>query len=92
MASKVTGTPVESIRRKAEVARLRVAAARRRAAAITWWELSARISGVFLLGLLDLTDHVLQVGEDLFVHLDHAGLAFALGDVDEGECPVALFT
>jgi hypothetical protein len=91
-ASKVIGMPVASIRRKAEVARLRVTAARCRAAAMMWWELSARISGVFLLVLLDLTDHAVQVGEDLFVHLDHTSVAFVLEDVAEGERVVALFT
>src|SRR6476660_9427712 len=71
--SNVIGAPAFSMRRSAVTARLRVAAARRRAAAITRWELSGRDIGVVLLLVgLDFADHALQVGEDLLVHLQHA--------------------
>src|SRR6476620_4483740 len=71
--SNVIGAPAFSMRRSAVTARLRVEAARRRAAAITRWELSGRDIGVVLLLVgLDFADHALQVGEDLLVHLQHA--------------------
>jgi hypothetical protein len=53
---------------------------------MTWRELSARIGVVLLLILLvDLADHAVQVVQDLLVHLDYAGLALALRDVEERE-------
>src|SRR5215467_13252671 len=80
------------MRRRAVMARWRVCSARRRAAAMTWWVLSARIGGLVLRGVvLDLADHPVEVGEDLLVHLRDPGLAFAGGDLDEGEGSVALF-
>src|SRR6185437_9620395 len=78
------------MRRKAATARLRVAAARRRAAAMTWRELSARIGGAFLLVLLDLADHAVQVVQDLLVHLDYAVMPLVLRHVDESERSAAL--
>ena len=85
--------PALSIRRSAAVARRRVAVARRRAAATMWWELSARMRGLVLGrgGLLDFGDHPVEVGQDLLVHLDHAGLAVALGHVDQGQRGCLLF-
>ena len=89
-ASKVMRWPVASMRRSAAMARSRVRSARRRAAAMTWRELSARIGGLAFLVLLDLGDHAVQVGKDLLVHLRHAGLALAGGDLDQGERAVTL--
>src|SRR4051794_11146256 len=84
----VIGVPFMSMRRRAVTARLRVAAARRRAAVIRWWELSARNGG--LRAGVEFADHAVQVSEDLLVHLDQAGVPFAGGDVDEGERAVPL--
>ena len=36
-------------------------------------------------GLLDLADHPVEVGQNLLVHLGHAGLSAAFGHVDQGE-------
>jgi hypothetical protein len=44
---------------------------------MTWRELSARIGGLGFLVVVDLADHLVQVGEDLLVHLRDPGLALA---------------
>jgi hypothetical protein len=80
-ASKVMCCPVASKRGSAAMARWRVCSARRRAAATTWWVLSARIGGLVFLVLFDLADRLVQVGEDLLVHLD-PGLALSAGDLE----------
>jgi hypothetical protein len=68
---------VASISLNAAIARWRVCSARRRAAAMMWCELSARIGGTAFLALLDLADHPVQVGEHLLVHLGDPGLPLA---------------
>ena len=91
-ASKVIGRPALSIRRRADTARLWVAAALRRAAAMTKWELSARVIGdTFLVAVFELADHAFEVGEYVLVHLDHPGLSLSVGGIDQSQCAAALF-
>ena len=82
----VTGSPVLSMRRSAATARRRVAWARRRAASMTWWELSARIGrprSAVPGSSLERVDDAVEVAQDLLVHLDQPGLAAGLGGGDE---------
>jgi hypothetical protein len=78
------------MRRNAATARWRVCSVRRRAAAMTRWELSARIGGLGWFVLFDLTDHPVQIGQNLLVHLGDAGVSFAGGHLDKRECAAAL--
>jgi hypothetical protein len=73
--------PVLSIRRTAARARRRVVWERRRAAATRCWELSARIGHLGAGGRVvgESGDDVVEVAQDLLVHLDQAGLAAGLG-------------
>src|SRR5260370_36533523 len=82
--------PVASMRRRAVTARWRVCSARRCAAAMTWRELSACIGGLRSVVVLDFADHLVQVGEDLLVHLRDPGLAVPGGRLVEGERAVQL--
>ena len=94
IASKVTGWPVVSRRRRAATARRRVCSVRFCAAASRCRELSARLGSPAPadVGLdLDLDDHAVEVGQDLLVHLDHPAVAGALCAVDEGEGAAAVF-
>jgi len=59
-------------------------------AAMTWRELSARIGGLGFVVGFDFADHLVQVGEDLLVHLRDPGLAVAGSRLDQGERAVPL--
>jgi len=77
------------MRRSAVIARSRVRSALFRAALMMWRELSARI-GVRLLACVKFGDHLVEVGEDLAVHLGDAGLPVAGGGFDERQRAVPL--
>jgi len=89
--SKVMGSPVSCRAWSAVMARSRVAWARRRAASVRWWLLSARIDGVLWSGqlgivgvrcavLFELADDSVEFSEYHYVGLDHAELTVVLGD------------
>ena len=85
---KVTGWPSASRRRSAVTALRRASLERRRAAAMMWAELSARIGGVLLFVGADglkLGDHAVEVRGDLLVHLGDAEVAVVPGGGDQGE-------
>jgi hypothetical protein len=73
------------MRRSAATARRRVAWERRRAAAMTCWELSARIRHLPVVGGVvgERGDDPVEVAQNLPVHLGEAGLAAGLGGGDE---------
>ncbi|WP_199819170.1 hypothetical protein [Streptomyces sp. FxanaA7] len=81
--------PVAFIRRRAGTARRRVAVALRWAAATIRWELPAGI--LVLLAIFQLADDAVEVVGDLLVHLGHAGVAAALGVVDQRQGAGVLF-
>src|SRR5215469_11728533 len=80
------------MRRSVVMARWRACSPRRRAAAMRWRELSARIGGLrrVVADGFEFADHAVQVRGDLLVHLAHAGLAAGLGGADEGEGALVL--
>src|SRR5664280_980155 len=82
---------VSSRRRSARTARARVCSARCRAAVVRCRELSARIRSACRF-LVDLADHLVQVGQDFGVHLGHPGVPVRLGLVDEGQGAAAVLT
>src|SRR2546423_6357477 len=79
------GRPALSIRRSAARARRRVVWERRRAAAMRWWELSARIGRLRVVSRVvrERGDDAVEVAQDLLVHLDQAGLAAGFGGGDD---------
>jgi hypothetical protein len=52
--------------------------------------LSARIGSLAFVGLAELADHAVEVGEDLLVHLGDAGMATGLRFGEQGERAVVL--